>query len=465
MSGHKRTTVSLNEVDLSRLEGIEEKLKLVENDFGSVQKKIKEDQKKEMEAGINWLRTRQENFLENYLDNTSIAQENMLEEIRNSEILTGLAIENKVIDLQNQLLNNNNEVWDQSLNIIRNYQMVIDEEIVQNKYEINNFIQNKLLENEGKIQIAIQTLESAQALNSFLSTDEVFDKYFPKLAENMIYRVNQGWENIQVGMIESGFMISQDIINELQDKRNQAYLLEMKRKYLLSLVRSKAKEIVDKGEYHTRVRAIGLEGDELDYEIDVSYWSKNQYLSMMKKAKGILHQINRFGEKLSFEELEGILSTQLIEIDNELSNAIYWARRNVLASQIRFNIANCVVKALLEQGFKIVVGNYTGRDQRGSYQALLRHIDGSEVVIQVSELDGEIGQNQIDIETQNAYLYSEHELRQRAKEMATSLSNYGLQVGKVPIPNLQSNYPNGSEATKVNSPHLIKEKDYQYGRN
>jgi hypothetical protein len=92
------------------------------------------------------------------------------------------------------------------------------------------------------------------------------------------------------------------------------------------------------------------------------------------------------GENYSFEEISNLVSEKFVALEKQFTDSIYQARRNVLASQVRFNIAGSVIQALNEQGFQLNGGRYVESDQRDSYQALLKHIDGSEVVVQVSEL-------------------------------------------------------------------------------
>jgi hypothetical protein len=121
-----------------------------------------------------------------------------------------------------------------------------------------------------------------------------------------------------------------------------------------------------------------------------------------------------------------------------------------------------VVGALANQGFILRDGSYEEQDQRGTYQILLTHIDGSEVAVHISPIEGEIGVNQIDLETSHPELRSENEMRQRAREVAMSLETYGLVIGSKNSQKQSSYYESDRFA---GSSHQILEKRAAYGRN
>jgi hypothetical protein len=85
--------------------------------------------------------------------------------------------------------------------------------------------------------------------------------------------------------------------------------------------------------------------------------------------------------------------------------------------------------------------------------------------VEVKEIEGEVGASQLDMENLDAKIRSEHELRQRAKEVAISLGNYGLQVGR----NLQkSSSPHFPQRAKIGDDYQstarIQEQQEVYGR-
>jgi hypothetical protein len=98
---------------------------------------------------------------------------------------------------------------------------------------------------------------------------------------------------------------------------------------------------------------------------------------------------------------------------------------------MRFNIAECVLKALRTEGYDLDYGRYAGRDMRCAYQLMVENLGGSQVFATVSPvIDQPLTQN-LDLETSEQEIHNEHEARRRAHELDYALSLYGLKVGNI----------------------------------
>lgn len=468
MSGHKRSTISLSDLDLSRLENIEEKLRNVENDYESIHKRVKEKLAKEQQNNLADMVIQERSFQETVANAIGGIQEDLTRELSDIEEEYMSNTKNQAETLQNELLNLRSEIWDQSLVLIGNYQYQSEINLQKEIDKFQSFLSQVVCDfssdQQKKFELSIGTLNAAQLLLDHLEQHIPVEQYYPGLTISLKEELNQGWNNLDNGMIEAGYLVGQQLLIRIKNLQQEISHREYIRKSLLTLVSRKADEVFEIGKKQGAVKAIDLDGNELGIEIDVPFWSNGRYAKAMRKAQAFKHQIEKNGDSLQVDDLKTLLSDKLVKVEEEISNAVYQARRNVLASQVRFNIAGSVIHALMEQGFILSGGRYCNSDQRGSYQALLRHIDGSEVVILVSELTGEVGSSQIDLETINASRYSEHELKQRAKEMAISLSNYGLHIGKTPY-SASKILPQELPGYLNNQPKMVKENQVQYGRN
>jgi hypothetical protein len=145
----------------------------------------------------------------------------------------------------------------------------------------------------------------------------------------------------------------------------------------------------------------------------------------------LIQQLESDDGRFGLKDLKEILEQNLPALEQDCHEMICLARRQVLASQIRYNMASCIVEALGDQGFELLSSEYEDQDMRKSYQVALANLEGCQIVVRVSPANGSPGKNVVSIETQNYEQRSEHELRQRARELAHSLQNYGLSVSSV----------------------------------
>ena len=462
MSGHKRTTVSLNDIDLVRLEGVETRLRTVEKDYQNIRNRVKETHDSELKEDYQMMAERQA-AIQDALDQ---AITGFSYEINHVEKLNGEILLEQAQEFQAQLSELGSGLYEKTSEIIQ-----------ANQNEFVNFIENSLHERDHQwnkmreeiffdkqraAEYTSQVLDHALNLLTIVSNFLPVDRYHPGLITQIEYELDQAYDNLNQGFVDAGLVSGQQIVREISRLRLDIEGKEMRRKSLLASVRRRLREDVQISEQQKTISAIGLNGEELNIEIDVPFWSGGRYANSLIQLRGLLNQLDEQGESMTEAELVDLQTEKIRGLETSLQEAIYWARKNILASQVRYNIAGCVVQALEEQGFMLSAGCYEAKDQRGAYQVLLKHIDGSEVAVQVSELDGEIGSSLVDLETQNPELRSEHEMRQRAREVASSLANYGLQVGRSRISQLD-HYRLPSD--HMESSHQVNEKRVQYGRN
>ncbi|MEZ4524904.1 MAG: hypothetical protein R2941_03175 [Desulfobacterales bacterium] len=68
------------------------------------------------------------------------------------------------------------------------------------------------------------------------------------------------------------------------------------------------------------------------------------------------------------------------------------ARQNILASQLRSNIAELAAGAFQREGFAVEDAAYEGNDERNAYVVKMKNRAGSEVVTVISPVQGGIRQ-------------------------------------------------------------------------
>jgi hypothetical protein len=192
-----------------------------------------------------------------------------------------------------------------------------------------------------------------------------------------------------------------------------------------------------------QIPAIDLNGQELDIFIDVDYWSGGALSNIFHNLEEVRVDLIENWHDLDLNQLEALRTDRLVQIEEEIYDCRFQTRLRVLSSQVRINIADIALLALERQGFTLQTCGYDRHDQRCAFTASTRNLDGSEVVIQVTPSDLDLGKNDLHVHSKDAELRTLHELKLRSETLRQVLSNCGLEVGAMTIDkgNTASPYP------------------------
>jgi hypothetical protein len=177
-------------------------------------------------------------------------------------------------------------------------------------------------------------------------------------------------------------------------------------------------------------QAIDLQGQDTGVAVNVDQWADGKVGILEKELGDLIAKIENDQAPLTTAELQTIEKQTAPALQQKLEQAVQEARERILGSQLRINIADLVVQALEEKGFTVQDGTYEGEDMRQGYAAKVTHLDGSEVVVLVSPVEGEPGKNEMRIHSYDAEQLTDHELRQRTLEINQALRERGLEVSE-----------------------------------
>jgi hypothetical protein len=276
-------------------------------------------------------------------------------------------------------------------------------------------------------RLAAQALQAAGVVLEALAQADLLPEAQAEIEEHSL-SLQMAQDNLADGMYEAALAGAQRAYIKLSGLRRRHEAAAARREALRQAALERLELLQEKTRRQAQTPAIGLDGEILDLAIDVEWWSGGRLSALNSRLAGLKQQIA--GAALWEAELLAVHNQSLPMLEEELEAILYHARREVLASQLRYNIAACVVDALREQGFEVQAGGYQERDMRGGYRAVVQHLDGSEVMLQVSGETGEVGRSQLDLYSLDRGMRTAHELRQRVKEMAASLRARGLEVGQ-----------------------------------
>jgi hypothetical protein len=457
MSGHKRALVTLSEADLRKLAGVEERLRRVEQDYQHIRRRARQDGEAELRQGLHELRTRQGAFQAALggLEGSLAAVE-----AQAAQALLAQAEEAQA-ELAAGFAGLGQALWQETAAVLETHGQALADLVAQGQAErqgqLADLEQQLLSAHAGRQELARQALEVACALHAALEQDGAHQRYYPGALASLGAELELAGHNLEAGLAEAALVGAQGAYLRLAGLRQELEARRWQRRCLLAAARARLRQVYERGRQLAQVPAVDLDGHELAAQVDVDYWSGGAYRAALTRCRGLLGQLAAGGAALDEGELVALHNDTLPQVEAALSEAVYQARGAVLASQLRYNLAACVVAALSAQGFTLAAGAYRGQDPRQAYQLRLVHYDGSEVLVQVQPLAGEVGANALDLVSLDGEQRTAHELRQRARELARALQGYGLQVGPVAAAGQGDGLPLPARRT-------VAERQASYGR-
>ena len=177
------------------------------------------------------------------------------------------------------------------------------------------------------------------------------------------------------------------------------------------------------------IQPVDKNGKTIGTHIETNYWTQGVFGDLKQKVSEIHSYVQGLNDEITIAELKAIQDEFLHPLQDLFIHCLMDARINALNAQIRYEIANSVLVALVEQGFKPVSGDYENGDFFGSYNATAINPSGNQINILIDP--GKLNQleNTLHVISKNRELNTESELRSRANEIRRSLIDHGLDAG------------------------------------
>ena len=426
MSGHKRATISIQQVDPRRLEKAASRLQAVEKDFQEIRQRINHLHHEQLHTGFQQLHERQEHFTHalGVLD----------EHLQSIEYHTSQTLLDRTAQFNQHIAAVENDLWQNTSGLLENQanviQSILDESLAAQQEQfkrLRNSIARSRRNEERKQQMAVQAFEAACThLNSINATYD-HEKYLPGVVPQISQDLENAHLNLENGFFEAVLLASQQAYQRSSVARLQIENILLQKQLAYQSALAKAEQLIAQLEFTRQVHAVDLDGNPLVENIDVEYWSWGTWRDMGKECQRLSNLLRRSLDELELDQIDQILM-QLESQEQQIPSLVSSARQNILSSQVRYNLAECIVEAFQQQGFFLVASQYQGNDQRQPYQTLLRDYTGSEITVQLAPQPECPILHTIDIISEDAGIRTQHELRQRASALKSSLQAYGLDV-------------------------------------
>jgi len=427
MSAYKTAFIRLGEAEYKRLREAEEELRLYHLKKSSHQKQT-DHQQTIYENMIGHTRQNEQNFQKLVV--------NLQDEVSRIENNASSWVETQVSKLQSEFDHDRSEIQSHAADQINQFVTLANQQIQQKE----NAYQAFWLAQEEKISsIENRWQEYEKQAFDWIQKDQdvldyIYDTYQIGAAaanhlelqrqylNQVIERYNRGFFDIAAS---AGFQIFIELSNIRFQLEVDRSLQAMQYQNLLE----KAEKLQETLKTSRSVHAMDADGNILPEMIDVDYWVEGRYQSLMNNAdiliKSIqadnfidLNQISQYAEKVN-------------HISNQVIDLMTQARLVVLASQLRFNVAQIIVQSLEEQGFFLEQANYDKGDYRESFLAKSCNFAGNEVLVSIDPDPGLDEGGKIHIQSLDADQVTQHELFQRNIEIFSAIKENGIDVSDI----------------------------------
>lgn len=253
-------------------------------------------------------------------------------------------------------------------------------------------------------------------------------RFVPGKLDSLRRHVEDARRNMKDGMPEAALSTGQRAYWDIADLRVLVMQKEKEFMILHQTALKEARSLLEEARANRKYQLELGDGEEKDeLELEVDYWSRGELSDYEEEIEALKKELINGENTLTIEEVKDILA-KIEPLKPRIVEIVEHARQNILASQLRSNVAELAVEALRGQGFEVEDATYEGDDMRNSYIAKVKNIAGSEVVTVISPVEGEFGKNSVSIHSYDETFVDETTLQQRSGEIVGALNEAGLQA-------------------------------------
>jgi hypothetical protein len=239
--------------------------------------------------------------------------------------------------------------------------------------------------------------------------------------------------NLETGAAETALGQGQELCLRLDELRAEVEMRDQEWRGAQVAAVSATTLLLEQIRLNASLAVTGEHGEPIDgVTLDVDYWSEGELASLRAQAEALARRAAVQGDPPALAELRVIVERDAPALDERLTDIVGQAGARQFASQIRVNLAELVVGALEDTtGYVWEDGQatYAAEDPRRAFYCKLRHLDSSEIVVEVAP--GEDGQSCVlRLLSFDAGTPDEEERVRRAHVIADRLRDEGLEVGR-----------------------------------
>lgn len=430
MSGHKRATITVSQDEISRLYKVLEQIQGDKADLSSLVSQANRQTRLSLEAYYDHLEQRQQAFL--------AALQGVNQHLAEVEAVTSQALLEQQAQIQQNLAHLTGRLWDRSnevlLEIERRYQEHV-QSLEQRKNDeilwLTERFERLATNQQRSEEIASRWLEAAQTLAYFVHSHYDHERFLPGELGKFEQRIGRAAQNLQVGLPQAALPLLQEAYLGISDLRLKLERLHAKAHTLLSAAAEYALFLEKKAHQNETVPAVDLEGNLLPYNINVDFWVNGELHALIRTIEEIRADLAERPDSLTIKDLQKLLNHDLPNLERKLEDLIFQARLAAISSQLRLNIADCVLSTLYLQGYRVESAYFEQGDARRSYSVQMCGVDGSQIIVRVDPLPEAGPQNELHLIATDGQTRTIHEIRQHSSEIQRGLQLYGWDISRL----------------------------------
>jgi hypothetical protein len=429
MSGVKRITVDAN--DWSRAQQAAARLRDVNREIPGMLDAVRRENQAAIDRAAAEVRTRQDAFdqaLTGLSEQTRKIEAQARQRIRAQEV----RLRGELRDTARQLrLQTRAEMEDQQRRFAEGLARERQERVRETS-ELRDELAGIRTDRDRARSAAATFVADSRLMRGAIDRELPHERFAPgKLAE-LSRRLDNAEDNVNRGLGEAALAQAQEVYLQLSELRAEVELRDQEWQAARLAAGSAITLLQQQIRVNTNPDALDENGEKIDgYTLDVDFWSEGELTKLGEAAADLAARLTDTDNPPSVAELREIADQAAVELDEELTGIVATAQARQIASQVRANLAELVVSTLEETaGYSWEEGQaiYVGGDERRAFYSKLRHLDDSEIVVEVTP--DETGKScTLRILSYDAGLHDEEERVRRAHAVADSLRAQGLEAG------------------------------------
>ncbi len=271
-------------------------------------------------------------------------------------------------------------------------------------------------------------LADGATMADLIATTLPHERHAPGRLHRLRLDLDTARRNSDAGQYEAALALSQSAYLNLSELRLDIEHRELERR-LAQDAATDALVLVETLITQNEIRpVVGPDGRPLPgVELDVDRWSEGEHEELRGQ---VAERLSRAREDATTADEQRELLAEAAVLEERLGEVVDRAGMQLLASQLRVNLADSVAGTLSRiGGYELMDGVYEDEDERRSFHAVLEHANGNKIVVQVLPAsEGETGQI-LRVLSYDYDTVSERELRDRAEAVQHALGEEGHPTG------------------------------------
>jgi hypothetical protein len=285
---------------------------------------------------------------------------------------------------------------------------------------------------ERALARAATLVADARQLATAIDAGLPHERHAPGRLEELTGRLDLAEDNVRARLGEAALAQAQEVYLQLSELRAEVELRDREWQEAWLAADGAVTMLREQIRVNATPPALDETGTAVEgFTLDVDYWSEGELARLAETAARLTATVTDPAGTASAAELRHIAAHEVPELDRALTDVVAHAQARQLASQVRANVAELVVTALEEAtGYAWEEGQalYANGDQRRAFYSKLKHLDDSEIVIEVAPEDN--GESCVlRIISYDTGTPDDEERVRRAHAVAATLREHGLQAG------------------------------------